>query len=66
MKNLFQHDMNLEQIDELEETSEEEEGFSDMDIDEEALLIKGHTLNRPDPYKNEGSIISNLSLFKNR
>eukprot|EP00092_Neocalanus_flemingeri_P000309 GFUD01000331.1.p1 GENE.GFUD01000331.1~~GFUD01000331.1.p1 ORF type:complete len:429 (+),score=118.20 GFUD01000331.1:81-1289(+) len=37
-----------------------------MDIDEEALLIKGHTLNRPDPYKNEGSIISNLSLFKNR
>ena len=68
MKNLYQREvnMNLEQINELEDTSEEEEGFSDIDIDEEALLIKSQSLGRPDPYRQEGSIISNLSFLKSR
>ena len=59
--------MNVEQTDELlEETSDEEEGFSDLDTtDEEAMLIKGHPASRGGGL-NEGSIISNLAYFRNR
>ena len=64
MKNLFQHDMRIEEEGETEETSEEEEGFSDTDMDDEALLLKSK--GGADTYKQEGSIISNLSYFRNR
>ena len=64
MKNLFQHDMRIEEEGETEETSEEEEGFSDTDMDDEALLLKSK--GGVDTYKQEGSIISNLSYFRNR
>ena len=35
MKNLYQRDMNLEEVEETEETSDEDEVFSDIDLDEE-------------------------------
>ena len=66
MKNLYQQEMNLEQIEETDETSDDEEGFSDIDLDEETLLIKNNSLGRTDQYKQEGSIISNLSFLKGK
>ena len=66
MKNLYQQEMNLEQIDETDETSDDEEGFSDIDLDEETMLIKNNSLGRSDQYKQEGSIISNLSFLKGK
>ena len=64
MKNLFQHDMRIEEQGDLDETSDEDEAFSDTDIDDEAMLLKGRA--GAGPYNQEGSIISNISLFKNR
>ena len=66
MKNLYQQEMNLETLDETDETSDDEEGFSDIDLDEEALLIKTNSLGRADQYRQEGSIISNLSFLKGK
>ena len=64
MKNLFQHDMRIEEEGDMDETSEEDEAFSDTDIDDEAMLLKGK--GGLDLGKQEGSIISNLSMFRSR
>ena len=62
MKNLFHNDATLEVSEELEDTSDEEEGFSDLEMDEDNPLLK--TSFNKGKYFQEGSIISNLSYFK--
>ena len=63
MKNLYQREMDLGGgSDDPDETSEEEEGFSELETDEETSLLK-NTFPKA-KYFNEGSVISNLSYFK--
>ena len=66
MKNLYQHDMGVEGVSEdgQEDTSDEEEGFSDLEMDEETSLLKNTFAKAK--YFQEGSIISNLSYFKSK
>ena len=62
MKNLYRNDATLEVSEELDDTSDEEEGFSDLEMDEDNPLLK--TPFNKGKYFQEGSIISNLSYFK--
>ena len=38
--------MDVEVEEDLEDTSDEEEGFSDLEMDEETSLLKGHKQNK--------------------
>ena len=40
LMNLYHNDMELGPLEELDETSDEEEGFSELDTDDETLLLK--------------------------
>ena len=40
MQNLYCHEMDVEVVEEVEDTSDEEEVFSDLEMDEETSLLK--------------------------
>ena len=65
MKNLYRHDVNVDISEELDDTSDEDEGFSDLETDEETALLKSQ-YNKVANIFQEGSITSNFSYLKER